>query len=159
MNINMTLFGQMITFILLVAFTVKYIWPPITKAMAERQAKIAEGLAAADRGKHELELAQLRATEMLRDAKIQAAKFIEDASKRGSAMIDDAKMQARAEGARLIELAKNEIIIEQANAREALRRDIASLALLGAEKILGQHVDADAHEHLMQQLLTEVKGD
>lgn len=159
MNINMTLFGQMITFILLVMFTVKFVWPPIMKAMTERAAKIAEGLAAADRGKHELELAQLRATEMLRDAKVQAAKFIEDASKRGSQMVDEAKMLARAEGARLIELAKNEITIEQANAREALRREIASLALLGAEKILGQQVDASAHQHLMQQLLTEVKGD
>lgn len=159
MNINMTLFGQMITFILLVAFTVKFVWPPITKAMAERQAKIADGLAAADRGKHELELAQLKATEMLRDAKVQAAKFIEDAGKRASMMMDEAKMQARAEGARLIELAKNEILIEQANAREALRREIADLALLGAEKILGQQVDMNAHKHLMQQLLTEVKGD
>lgn len=159
MNINMTLLGQMITFILLVMFTVKFVWPPIVKAMAERAAKIADGLAAADRGKHELELAQLKATEMLRDAKVQAAKFIEDASKRGSQMMDEAKMQARAEGARLIELAKQEIMIEQANAREALRRDVAGLALLGAEKILGQQVDASAHQHMLEQLLTEVKGD
>lgn len=158
MNINMTLFGQMITFIVLVAFTVKFIWPPLTKAMAERQAKIADGLAAADRGRHELELAQLKATEMLREAKVQAAKFIEDASKRASQVLDDAKLQARAEGERLINLAKNEILIEQANAREALRAEVATLALMGTEKILGQSMDAKAHDHLIQQLLAEVKS-
>lgn len=159
MNINMTLFGQMITFILLVIFTVKFVWPPITKAMNERQTKIADGLAAADRGKHELELAQLKATEMLRDAKVNAAQLIEDASKRASTIIDEAKLKARQEGARLLELAQNEILIEQANARETLRREIAGLALAGAEKILEQQVDAKAHQHLMQQLLAEVKGD
>src|SRR3989338_9394725 len=102
MNINATLGGQMLTFAVLIWVTMKYIWPPVIKAMEERQKKIAEGLAAAERGKHELELAHRKVAEQLRDAKTQAAEILEQAGHRANAMMDDAKEQARHEGARLI---------------------------------------------------------
>jgi len=158
-NINLTLIGQMITFLVFVAFTMKYVWPPITKALRDRQKRIAEGLAAADRGKHELELAQHKSAEIIRDAKLQAAKYIEEANKRGLHIVEEAKEQARLASERIIQLAQEDILIERNNAREALRQEIAGLALMGASKILGKEVDEASNSAMINTLIAEVASE
>lgn len=159
MNINITLIGQMITFMLFVFITMRYVWPPITKALRERQKRIAEGLSAAERSQHELELAQHKAVEIITDAKLQAAKYIEDASKRGAHIVEEAKERARQEGERILKLAKEDIVIERNNAKESLRQEIASLALLGASRILNKEVDAANNNAMLDQLLIEVASE
>lgn len=156
MHINATLLGQMITFAIFVWFTMKYVWPPITKALADRQKQIADGLEAADRGRHELELAQQRAVEKLRDAKVQAAELIEQANHRAGRIIDEAKDTARLEGERLLTLAKAEIQQERQKAKEQLMQEVAALAMMGAEKILQRQIDAKTNAHLIDQLITEI---
>src|SRR5262249_51451922 len=131
MDINATLIGQFITFSLLVWVTMQYIWPPIMKAMEERKAKIAEGLAAAEKGVYELELSQHKSAELLRDAKIQAADILEQANKRAGRIIDEAKERAREEGNRLITLAKTEIAQERETAKQELRKQLATIAING----------------------------
>lgn len=159
MDLNLTLLGQMITFMVLVGFTMKFVWPPLTKALEERQQKIADGLAAGERGQHELELAQHKATEQLREAKLQAAKIIEQADKRSQSMVEQAKDQAREEGKRLLEIAQGEIAQERQAARDALTSEIASIAVLGAERILGRQIDAAANNQMVEQLISEVTGE
>lgn len=159
MDLNLTLLGQMITFSALVIFTMKLIWPPLTKALEERQKKIADGLAAGERGEHELELAQHKATEQLRDAKIKAAKIIEQADKRSLQMVEQAKEQARTEGQRLLEIAQGDIEQERVAARQALSSEIAGIAILGAEKILGQSLDGSANNQMIERLISEVSGE
>jgi len=156
MEINATLLGQLITFIVLVVFTMKYVWPPIIKAIQERQAKIADGLAAAERGVHELELAKHKAIEITRDAKIAAAEILEQANKRAGRMIDEAKERAREEGEKLISIAKGEIAQEMLSAKQTLREQIAHIAVNGAEKILQKHIDVKSDEHLLSQLVEEI---
>lgn len=156
MEINATLLGQFITFGLLVWITMKYIWPHITKAMADRQAKIAEGLAAAERGVYELEISQHKAAEFVRDAKIQAADILEQANKRAGRIIDEAKERAREEGNRLLAIAQNDIEQELQTAKQELRKQLASIAVSGAEKILQRHIDTAADHDLLQQLITEI---
>jgi len=154
--INMTLFGQFITFALLVWFTMKYVWPPMMKAIQDRQARIADGLAAAERGVHELELAQHKAVEILRDAKIQAVDILEQANRRAGRIIDESKERSREEGQRLIEMAKMEIAQEVLSAKQELREKIAVIAVSGAEKILQTHIDAVHDERLLNQLVAEI---
>jgi F-type H+-transporting ATPase subunit b len=149
----------MLTFVLLVAFTMKYIWPHLMKAIDERQQKIADGLAAADRGKHELELAHHKAAEILRDAKLHAANYIEQANKRAASIVEEAKEHARGETERMLVLARNEIMIERTAAREALRQEIAGIALQSAQKVLGRHIDSAADDKLIEQFIAEVAGD
>lgn len=156
MGINATLIGQMITFSLFVIFTMKWVWPPLTKALKERQQKIADGLAAGERGKHELELAQHKATESLREAKLQAAHVIEQADKRAVLLIEQAKEQARLEGKRLLEVAQAEIVQAKQSAREALSREIVSIAVSGAEKILKVNIDTAANNAMVDELIAEV---
>lgn len=152
----MTLFGQFITFALLIWFTMKYVWPPIIKAIHDRQARIADGLAAAERGVHELELAQHKAVEILRDAKIQAADILEQANRRAGRIIDESKDRSREEGERLIEIARMEIAQEILSAKQELREKIATIAVSGAESILQTHIDAVHDERLLNQLVTEI---
>ncbi len=156
MDINATLLGQFITFAVLVWFTMKYVWPPLTKAMHDRQQRIADGLAAAERGKHELELAQHKSLEVVRDAKIHAADILDQANKRAGRIIDEAKDRARQEGERLLAISKMEIDQEMLNAKQQLREQIAHIAVAGAEKILQKHIDISTDEHLLQQLVTEI---
>jgi F-type H+-transporting ATPase subunit b len=156
MDINATLLGQFLTFAVLVWVTMKYIWPPITKALHERQVRIADGLAAAERGVHELELAQHKAGEILRDAKIQAAAILEQANKRAARILDESKERSRTEGERLIDIAKMEIAQEVLEAKQLLKEKIAVIAVQGAEKILQQHIDAVRDEHLLNQLVAEI---
>jgi len=156
MAINLTLVGQLIAFAIFAWFCMKFVWPPITNAMDERQKKIAEGLDAAGRAQRDLELAQEKATEMLRETKQAAAEIIEKANKTATEIVEEAKKNARTEGDRLIESAKTEIDIEVKRVKEELRQQVSVLAVTGAEKILGATVDAKAHNKMVEQLAAEL---
>jgi F-type H+-transporting ATPase subunit b len=156
MNINLTLFGQMIAFAVFVWFTMKYVWPPIVKAIEDRKAKIAEGLAAGERGKREQELAQQRATERLQDAKQQAAEIVAKAEKRAAEIVEEAKDAARIEGGRLLENARAELTLETNKAREQLRQRLAELAIAGAERILRKEIDVTAHKDIVDDLARQL---
>jgi F-type H+-transporting ATPase subunit b len=155
-NINITLLGQMITFMILVGVTMKYIWPPMLKALEDRRKRIADGLDAAERGHRELELATHRATEQLRDAKLEAAKIIDQASQRASRLVEEAKEKAREEGERLVNLAREQIAQEAHAAKQQLLKQVATLAISSAEKILGKRIDESANNRLVDQLIDEI---
>ena len=156
MNINLTLFGQMIAFAVFVWFAMKYVWPPIVAALAERKAKIAEGLAAAERGHKEKELGQKRAKELMLEAKQQAAEIVNQAQKRAGEIIEEAKSDARTEGERLVTAAKAEIERETNRAREELRGKVADLAVVAAGKILEKEIDAKAHKALVDSFAKQI---
>lgn len=156
MNINLTLIGQMIAFVCFVVFCMKYVWPPILAAMKEREQKIADGLAAADRASHDLELAKEKAVERLTEAKHEAAGIIDAANKRGGQLVEEAKEAALAEAARVKASAQAEIEQETNRAREQLRSQVAALSLAGAEKVLGAAIDRDAHAALVDKLASEL---
>lgn len=156
MNINLTLFGQMVSFAVFVWFTMKYIWPPIVKALEERQGKIAEGLAAAERGHHEQELAQKRARDVLQDAKVQAGEVVGLAQRRAAEIVDEAKTDARAEGERILVAARAEIEQERNRVKEQLREQVAQLALAAAEKILQKEIDAAKHKDLLDAVAKQI---
>ena len=137
-------------------FCLKYVWPPITQALAERQKKIAEGLEAADRAQRDLSLAQNKAADDLREAKIKSAEIIDMANKRANQIVDEAKEKARDEGQRLIAGAKAEIEMEVQRAKEELRAQVAAIAIAGAEKILESSVDKAANEELVKKLASEL---
>jgi F-type H+-transporting ATPase subunit b len=156
MNFNATLIGQSITFIFFVWFCMKYVWPPIMNALEARKKQIADGLAMADRGKHELELAAKRAGDSLRDAKVQAGEVIAQAEKRAAQIIEEAKLAAKEEGDRQLAAAQANIAQETNRAREALREQVAALAVAGAEKILRREVNTQTHAELLGQLKAEL---
>lgn len=156
MNLNLTLVGQMLTFAIFVWFTLKYVWPPITHAMAERNKRIADGLAAAEQGKRDLEIAHHKVVEQLRDAKIQAASIIEQATQRGNHLVEEAKEQARHEGSRLLAVAKAEIEQEVIRARQELQAQVSDLALAMAQKILQRELDSAKHADLINHMLKEI---
>ena len=156
MNINMTLIVQMLVFIMFVWFTMKFVWPPIVKALEERQDKIAEGLAAAERGRRELELAHHRIKDEMKHAKVQAAEIIEKANRRASHMIDEAKDNARLEAQNLSRIAEEHLGQEVNRAKEALRQQVAVLAVAGAEKILAREIDEKSNRALLDRLIEEI---
>ena len=156
MNLNWTMVGQTITFIVFVWACWKWIWPLLINAMRERQQAIAEGLASAERASKDLELAQERATDQMRIAKEEAAGLIEQARSRANQLIEEAKNEAREEGERLKEAARVEIEQEVNRAKEALRVQVAALAVAGAEKVLGESVDASRHSQLLDRLAAEL---
>lgn len=156
MNINLTLFGQTIAFAIFVWFCMKFVWPPLTAAMHARQKKIAEGLDAAGRAQRDLQLAQEKAAQMLRETKEQAAEILDKANKTANAIVEEAKQQARSEGERLLASAKAEIDVEVNRARDQLRAQVAALAVAGAEKILESSVDAKAHNDLVAKLASQL---
>ncbi len=156
MNINLTLIAQLISFAVFVWFTMKFVWPPMIKAMEERKAKIADGLAAAERGVHEQELAQQAALDKLHEAKQQSAEIVSRAEKRAAEIVDEAKDQARVEGERLLTAARAEIDQEANKAREVLRGKIAELAVMGAEKILRKEINAEAHKAIVDSLAKQI---
>jgi len=155
-NINLTLFGQMAAFVVFVWFCMKYVWPPILAAMTEREEKIAEGLAAADRASHDLELAQEKAVERLKEAKEEAAGIVDSANKRANQIVEEAKDAAIEEADRVKVAAQAEIEQESNRAREALRGEVAALSLAGAEKVLGAEIDQAAHNDLVEKLASEL---
>lgn len=152
MNLNLTLIGQSIAFIVFVLICMKYIWPHITAAMAERQKKIADGLAAADRAGKDLELAKEKAALTLREAKTEAAGILEQANKRAAQIVEEAKEQARVEGDRIKAAAQAEVEQEVNRAKEALRSQVAVLAFAGAEKVIESSVDQTQHQQLIDKL-------
>lgn len=152
MSINLSLFAQAVTFALFIWFTVKFVWPPLLRAMETRQKTIADGLAAAERGRNELELAGKKSTEVIRDAKQHGADLVAQAEKRAAQIIEEAKLTAKEEGDRLIAGARAQIEQETFQAREALRQKVAGLVVAGAEKILEREVDAKAHADLLGAL-------
>jgi F-type H+-transporting ATPase subunit b len=156
MNINATLLGQSVAFIFFVWFTMRFIWPPIIKALEERKGRIAEGLAAAERGKQSQELAQDRAKEVLVDAKQQAADILRQAQKRASEIVEEAKDNARSEGERILTAANAEIEMESNRAREQLREQLGQLVIAGVEKILEKEIDAKVHQDLVNKLAAEI---
>ncbi|MCX8049893.1 MAG: F0F1 ATP synthase subunit B [Methylohalobius sp.] len=157
MSINLTLLGQMITFALLVGFTMKYVWPPLMAALEERKQKIAEGLAAAERGKHEMELAEARAKSLLREAREQANEIINLAQKRANEIIDDAKEAARQESERLIAAAKAEIDREFQKAKEGLREQVAQLVVMASTQILKAEIDEARHRRILEDVTRQLE--
>ena len=156
MNFNATLIGQTISFIVFVWFCKNYVWPPFMAVMEERKKKIADGLEAASRAGKDLELAQAKATDQLKEAKTEAAGIIEQANKRASQIVDEAKEQAREEGQRIIAAANAEVEQEVNRAKEALRAQVAAIAVAGAEKILEKSVDQAANEEMLSKLASEL---
>jgi len=156
MNINLTLIGQTITFVFFVWFCLKFVWPPIIKGLNERKAKIADGLAAAEKGKHDEELAKQRAAEILKDAKAQAQEIIRAAEKRSAEIIEEAKNAAKAEGERMIHAAQAEIEQNVNRAREELRGQVVSLAVAGARKVLKKEIDEKANADLIKDLAAQL---
>ena len=156
MNINLTLIGQSITFGLFVWFCYAYVWPPLVNALADRQKRISEGLAAAERGQHEHELAEKKAAERLKEAKGQASEIISHAQKRATEIVDEAKDDAHVEAGRIKTGANAEIEQEINRAREHLRQEVVVLAMAGAEKILKREVDADAHSATLKDLSAQL---
>ena len=156
MNINLTLFGQTITFIVFVWICLKFIWPHIIKAMDDRKTQIADGLAAGERGRHEKELAEQRAVEVIREAKDQAKEILALAHKRGDEIVDDAKGDGRAEGERMLRAAEAEMEQQMNQAREQLRADVVKLALQGAQQVLGRDVDEKAHTEQLNRLAEQL---
>ena len=156
MSITFTLIIQMIVFLILVGFTMKYIWPPITAALDARAKKIADGLSAADKAKAELAVANRRVEEQLSAARDDAAKRLADAERLAQQMIEEAKSRASVEGAKIIAAARAEAEQEAAKAREALREQVAALAVKGAEQILRRDVDQRVHGELLARLKAEL---
>ncbi|MDR5898872.1 F0F1 ATP synthase subunit B [Halomonas vilamensis] len=156
MNINMTLIGQTIAFAIFVWFCIKYVWPPISTALHERQKKIADGLDAASRASRDLELAQEQAAQTLRESKEQASEILEQANKRSNQMIEEAREQARSEGERLIASARTEIDQEVQRAKDELRAQVSHLAIVGAERVLESSVDEKTHRKLLDELAAEL---
>ena len=156
MNITLTLFGQSLTFLVFIWTVHRWIWPPLIKAMRERQKTIADGLAASERAEKDLMLAKEGAAEHLRQAKEEARQIIEQARVRGVMMIEEAKNDARAEGERQKEAARAEIDQDVNRAKEKLRAQVAALALSGAEKILQASIDRSRHAQLLDKLVAEL---
>lgn len=151
MNLNATLLGQMITFAVFVWFTMKYVWPPITKALEEREKKIADGLAAGERGHHDLELAQAKSIETLKAARDSATHILADANTRASHILKEAKEVAVQEGQLMITRAEAEILQKYNQARKALRAETATLAVSMAEKIVQREIDVARHKELLNE--------
>jgi len=156
MNINLTLLLEMITFAVFVWFTMKYVWSPIMAALETRKNEIADGLAAARRGEKEQELAQQKATEVIKEAKQQAAEILGHAKKRGDEMVDEAKQAALDEAAHVKAAAEAEIERDTNRARESLRKEVGKLAASGAAKILDKEVDAATHARLIEELAAQL---
>jgi F-type H+-transporting ATPase subunit b len=156
MNFNLTLIGQMISFGVFVWFTMTYVWTPIVKALNDRKAKIAEGLAAAERGHQEQALGEQRAVELLKQAKQQAAEILSQAQRRAGEIVEEAKNDARAEGQRLVVAAQAEIERETNRAREELRERVASLAVAAAEKILRKEIDPEVNRGLVESFAKQL---
>lgn len=157
MNLNATLIIQTLVFLILGGITMKWIWPPLIAAIEERQRKIAEGLAAADKGEKSLAEAKSAASEIVKDARVQAGKIVDQANRRSNDLIDEAKGTAIAEGHRLIGEARQEVQLESSRAREQLRKEVAALAAAGASRLLGREIDARTHADLLDQLAADIE--
>lgn len=156
MNVTATLIGQMIVFSILIWFIKGVLWEPMLKVLEDRKARIADGLAAAEKGKHEEELARQKALDELKKAKAEAAEIVAQAQKRAAEIVDEAKNAAVEEANRVKVAAQADIEQEVSRARESLRSQVAALAIAGAEKILGREVDAKAHAKALDELAAQI---
>ncbi len=156
MSINVTLFVQMLVFALLVWFTMKFIWPVILQAMEEREQRIADGLAAADKGRSQLEAAEEEAQTIVAAAREQARDILNKASSRATDIVDEARSQGEDERRKRLETAQAEIEVEVNRARDELRHQVAGIAVAGAEKVLAREIDADAHRELLDRLAADL---
>ncbi len=156
MNVTATLIGQMLTFSVLVWFVMRFLWEPLTNMLEERKKRIADGLAAAERGQHEQALAEQRASERLHEAKEKAMDIINNAQKRADEIVDEAKIQAREEGERLLAGAQAEIEQEKHRAKQDLKQQVSSLALIAAEKILQKEIDLQTHQQMVDQVAEQL---
>lgn len=156
MSINLTLVVQMLVFAAFVLFTMKLIWPPVSRALEERQERIAEGLAAAERGRKELELSQHRAKEDLKQAKAQAALIIDKANKRAAQILEEGKEALKHEALLQAKQSEDQLLQQVNHAKETLRKRVADLAVVGAEKILSREVDMNANKALLDELIEEI---
>lgn len=156
MDINVTLVVQILVFMVFVWFTMKFVWPPLSKALEERQAKIADGLAAAERGRRELELAQHRAKEDLRQTKIQSADIIEKANRRAAQIIEESKDDARKQVHIMTKTAEEHLAQAVTQAKQVLQKEVATLVVAGAEKILKRAVDDKINHALLDNLIEEI---
>ena len=156
MNITVSLFAQIIAFVLLIWFVNRLLWGPASKMLEDRQKRIADGLAAGEKGKHELELAEKKAKELLQEAKGKASEIVAQAEKRANEMVEEAKGDARTEAERIVAAANAEIEREVNRAKEGLRGQVGSVAVAGASKILKREVDAKAHDDLVKDLVAQI---
>ncbi|RVT47594.1 F0F1 ATP synthase subunit B [Rheinheimera sediminis] len=156
MNLNATLLGELIAFAVFVLFCMKFVWPPLIGAIEARQQKIADGLAASDRAEQDLRLVQDKVKQQLAEAKTQASALIDQAKKREQQIIDEASVKAQSEREKILAQAKAEIDAERIKAREELRKQVAVLAVAGAEKILQRSIDAAAHSDILDKLVAEL---
>jgi len=157
MNLNATLFIQTIVFVILGWVTMRFIWPPLIKALEDRQRKIAEGLASSEKAEKSLAEAKASATDIIKEARVQANKIIDQANRRSNELVDEARGTATAEGQRLLADARGEVTVESNRAREQLRREVALIAVAGAGKLLGREIDAKAHADLLEKLALEIE--
>jgi F-type H+-transporting ATPase subunit b len=156
MNINFTLFAQAISFAAFIWFTVRFVWPPLLAAIEERQAKIADGLAAADKGARSLEEAQVRIQSMVEEARGQARQILDQAQSRASTIVEEARASADQERDRIIQSAKAEVDQQVNKARDELRGQVAAIAVAGAEKILAREIDSRTHQDLLNKLAAQI---
>ena len=156
MNINLTLIGQSIAFVVFAVFCMKFVWPPIVGALAERKKKIAEGLEAAERGLQSQEQAQVKVEAKLTEAKQQASEIINQAQKRANEIVEEAKTTAVQEGDRIKSAAQSDIEKEINRAKEQLRAQVSTLAIAGAEKVLNKEVNAEAHRAVLDELAAQI---
>lgn len=156
MNINATLFGQAIAFTLFVVFCMKYVWPPIMKAIEDRQKIISDGLVAAERAAEDLNLAQANAAEHMKEARHAATGIIDQANRRKAQIIDEARLEAHAERVNILHLGEAEIEAERKRASDELRKHVADLAVIGAEKILERSIDKNAHKDILDKITAEL---
>jgi len=155
-DINATLLGQMVTFAIFVWFTMRFVWPPLNKALEERKTKIADGLAAAERGQRDWELTQDKITTELRQIKEERTKIIDHANSRGNEIIREAEEEARQEAARVVDLAQDDILRLKQHAKQDLRDEVATLAVMGAERIITKNMDDDANKQLIEAMIKEI---
>ncbi|GAB4263346.1 MAG: F0F1 ATP synthase subunit B [Methylomicrobium sp.] len=156
MSINATLIGQMITFALLVWFTMKYVWPPLYQSLEERKKRIADGLAAAEKGQQEMQLAEKKAVSVLKEAKEQSADIVNLAQKRANEIIEESKEAAKREGERLVHAAQAQIDQELQQAKESLRKEVSALALSAAEQILSAEIDQAKHQEILNKVSNQI---
>ncbi len=156
MNINITLIFQIIVFIAFIWITKRYIWPPIMNALEQRRETIADGLAAAEKGQKDLELAAIKSREQLAEAKLNASRIVESAHQRANHIIEEAKSKARHEGERLIKLAQEEIEQQHIESRQQLLKEVSGIAVAGAERILQKEIDKASNDRLVKDLVSEI---
>lgn len=156
MNINLTLFAQGITFFAFIWFTVKFVWPPIVAAIEERRTKIADGLAAADKGARSLEDAQVKIAGMVEEARGQARQILDQAQNRANGLVDEARVGATQERERILQSGQAEVAQQLNRARDELRAQVAGIAVAGAEKILAREIDPRAHQDLLDKLAAQI---